>query len=219
MRALPRQTLVLALALCAFLLPERATAQTGPSHNHIGHVADAFRGTPDGMGLLPTAMAEAQVVAQHAGFAARDMTDLNAMKRHMGHVLNALDPAEMEDGPGLGYGVLPAINGAVRHIELAAASDGASDGVKTHSGHVATSGKNTVERAERAVALAKDIMEAESAADAAPMVEELVGLAEQLVAGLDANDDGRIGWQEGEGGIEQAQTHLTLMKRGEGIGN
>jgi len=219
MRALPRNTLVLALALCTFLLCERATAQAGPSHSHIGHVADAFRGTPDGMGLLPTAMAEAQVVVQHVGFAARDLTDLDAMKRHMGHVLNALNPAEVEDGPGLGYGVLPAINGAVRHIELAAASDGASEGVKTHSGHVATSGKNTAERAERAVALAKDIMEAESAGDAAPMVEDLVGLAEQLLAGLDANDDGRIGWQEGEGGIEQAQTHLDLMKRGEGIGN
>jgi len=137
----------------------------------------------------------------------------------MGHVLNALDPAEEENGPGLGYGVLPAINGAVRHIELAAASEGASDGVKTHSGHVATSGKNTAERAERAVALAKSIMEAESAADATPMMEELVALAEQLVAGLDDNDDGRVGWQEGEGGIEQAQTHLGLMKRGEGIGN
>ena len=219
MRALPRKTLVLALALGAFLLPERTTAQGGPSHSHIGHVADSFRGTPDGMGLLPTAMAEAQVVAQHAGFAARDLTDLDAMKRHMGHVLNALDPTEVEDGPGLGYGVLPAINGAVRHIELAAASEGASDGVKTHAGHVATSGKNTAERADRAVALAKGVMEAESAADAAPMVEDLVGLAEQLLAGLDANDDGRIGWQEGEGGMEQALTHLNLMKRGEGIGS
>jgi hypothetical protein len=219
MRALLGTFLILALSLCAFLIPESATAQDGPGHTHISHVGDAFRGTPDGMGLLPTAMAEAQVVVQHTGFAARDLTDLDAMKRHVGHVLNALDPAEVENGPGLGYGVLPAINGAVRHIELAAASEGVSDGVKAHSGHVATSGKNTAERAERAVALAKGIMEATSAADAAPMMEDLLGLADQLLNGLDANEDGRVGWQTGEGGIEQAQTHLTLMKRGEGIGN
>ncbi len=219
MRALLRHTLVLSLALCAFLLPERATAQDGPGHNHIGHVGDGFRGTPDGMGLLPTAIAEAQVAAQHAGFAARDLSDLDGMKRHVGHVLNALDPAQVENGPGLGYGVLPAVTGAVLHIELAAAADGASDGVKTHSGHVATSSRNTAERAERAIALAQSIMEATSAADAAPMMEDLLGLSQQLLSGIDANGDGRVGWQAGEGGLEQAETHLNLMKRGEGIGN
>ena len=219
MRALPRKTLVLSLALCAFLLPERATAQDGPGHNHIGHVADGFRGTPDGMGLLPTAAAEAAVAAQHAGLAARDLTNLDGMKRHVGHVLNALDPAQMESGPGLGYGVLPAANGAARHIELAAAADGASDGVKAHAVHVATSARNTATRAEHAIELAKGIMEATSADDAAPMMEELVGVTAQLVPGHDANGDGRIGWQEGEGGTEQAQTHVNLMKRGEGIGN
>ena len=219
MRTLLRNTLVLSLALCAFLLPERATAQDGPGHNHIGHVGDGFRGTPDGMGLLPTAAAEAAVAAQHAGLAARDLTDLDGMKRHVGHVLHALDPAQMEGGPGLGYGVLPAANGAARHIELAAAADGASDGVKTHSLHVATSAKNTAARAEHAIELAKAIMATTSADAAAPVMEELAAVAAQLVPGFDENGDGRIGWQEGEGGTEQAQTHLNLMKRGEGIGN
>ncbi len=219
MRALLRNTLVPSLALCAFLLPERALAQDGPGHNHIGHVADGFRGTPDGMGLLPTAAAEAAVAAQHAGLAARDLTSLDGMKRHVGHVLNALDPEQMPNGPGLGFGVLPAANGAARHIELAAAADGASDGVKAHSVHVATSSKNTAARAEHAIELAKAIMAATSADAAAPMMEELVAVTAQLVPGLDANGDGRIGWQEGEGGTEQAQTHVNLMKRGEGIGN
>ncbi len=218
MRAL-RNILALPLALSAFLLPEPTTAQDGPGHNHIGHVADGFRGTPDGMGLLPTAAAEAAIAAQHAGFAARDLADLDGMKRHAGHVLNALDPAQMEGGPGLGYGVLAAANGAARHIDMAAATDGASDGVKAHSVHVATSAKNTVARAEHAIELAKAIMAATSADAAAPMTEELAAVAAQLVPGFDENSDGRIGWQEGEGGTEQAQTHVNLMKRGEGIGN
>ena len=35
--------------------------------------------------------------------------------------------------------------------------------------------------------------------------------------GFDANKDGQIGWQEGEGGLAQALTHMNLMMRGEGM--
>ena len=31
------------------------------------------------------------------------------------------------------------------------------------------------------------------------------------------NGDGRTGWQEGEGGLEVAQTHGNLMKQAEGL--
>ena len=54
--------------------------QGGAGHNHIGHVADAWNDTPDGQGLLPAALAEARIAAQHAGLAARDTSDLDAMK-------------------------------------------------------------------------------------------------------------------------------------------
>ena len=114
------------------------------------------------------------------------------MKRHTGHVLNAVDPTAMENGPGLGYGVKQAAEGAVRHIELAAASDGASQAVTTHATHVATSARNTVARAEEVASLAAQIMAATSAARTAPLVAQLNTLAEQLVAGHDANGDGRL---------------------------
>ena len=41
-------------------------------------------------------------------------------------------------------------------------------------------------------------------------------LAEQLYAGVDANEDGRVGWQAGEGGLQQAEMHMQLMLKGEG---
>jgi hypothetical protein len=31
------------------------------------------------------------------------------------------------------------------------------------------------------------------------------------------NSDGTIGWQDGEGGLRQAEQHATLLKRAEGI--
>ena len=65
--------------------------------------------------------------------------------------------------------------------------------------------------------LAKRIARTTTAADAAPLVAELNALAQALLSGVDANGDGRTGWQEGEGGLEVAQTHANLMKQAEGL--
>jgi len=204
-------TVLATLAVLSLAITQDTAAQANPAHNHIGHVADGFRGTPDGVGLLDAALAEAGVAAQHAGFAARDPSDLDAMKRHMGHVLHALNPEEVENGPGAGYGVVAAAGGVARHIDLAASSDGASDAVKTHANHVSTAAQNTVERATQMVELAKSIQDATSASDAAGMVRRLARLGSALTVGEGS------GWQEG--GLDAAQTHLGLIKRAEGLGN
>jgi hypothetical protein len=99
----------------------------------------------------------------------------------------------------------------------AANSDGASGAVKAHAEHVAASAQNTVTRADEIVMLAKKIEMADSAADASSLVAELNTLAQALLGGVDANDDGRVGWQTGEGGLEVAQTHANLMKQAEGL--
>lgn len=217
MRANTRISAILGLMLFGALIATPVSAQSG-AHAHMGHVADAFGDTPDGQGLLPTALAEAAVASTHAGLALRDLTNLDAMKRHTGHVLHAVDPNEMTQGPGLGYGVRRAAEGVVRHIEMAGSDDSASENVQLHSRHVATAAGNTVQRVDEIVALARRIMAAGSAQDAAPMMEQLAAISEQLVTGVDANGDGRTGWQEGEGGLQQAEQHMNLMKRGEGLG-
>jgi hypothetical protein len=195
-----------------------ANAQVSPAHAHMGHVADGFGNTPDGAGLLPTAQAEAAVARQHAMLALRNTEDLAALKRHAGHVLHAIDPSRIEEGPGADYGVIRAASGVIQHIEMAGAHETASENVATHATHVATSARNTVARAEEIAGLAERVMSASSAAQAAPLMEELAELTDRLIAGHDANGDGRIGWQEGEGGLEQAELHINLMKRGEGMG-
>lgn len=205
------------LGLVGLLASPAAHAQANPAHTHMGHVADGFRGTPEGQGLLPTAVAEAEVAAQHAGLAGRDPSNLDGMKRHIGHVLNAMDPTEVESGPGLGYGVKAATAGVARHIGLAAGSDGASDNITTHGNHVSTAAGNVVTWVDEVIALARQVQEATEADAAAGMVEELIELTNAIVSGTDANGDGRTGWQEGEGGLAQATQHMNLMKRGEGL--
>lgn len=201
----------------AGLIPGAASAQqANPAHAHMGHALDGFGDTPEGQGLLPTALAEARVAATHAGLAARDPENLDAMKTHTRHVLHAIDPTQVESGPGAGYGVKKAAAGAAQHIELAARAEGASDNVTTHAPHIAASSRNAVTRSDRIVELAGQVEAATSASAAAPLVAEINTLAQQILAGVDANGDGRVGWQEGEGGLETAETHGGLMKQGEG---
>jgi len=188
----------------------------GPVGVHIGHVVNAFADTPMGQGLLPTAMAEARIAVQHAGLAARNPANLDAMKLHAGHVINAVDPTVVDKGPGLGYGVKKAAQGVATHIELAAKAPGASKNVAMHAEHVAAAARNSVQRADQIVALAKQIQAATSATDAAALVSQLVSLTNELVAGKDVNADGRVGLEQGEGGLQQCDEHVKLMLAGEG---
>lgn len=207
-----------AVVLTALAMPPVALGQdVNAAHAHIEHVASAFGNTPDGQGLLPVAQTEAETAASHASYAADSSDDLDAMRRHAAHVLHALNPEAVASGPGLGYGVIPAATGVARHIELAADADGASDNVSTHATHVAASASNTVSRAQRMVQLCNAIAAASSASEAAPLVQELTELGSALTGGVDANGDGRVGWQEGEGGLDQAEQHLGLLMRGEGM--
>lgn len=183
---------------------------------HIGHVMDSFGNTPNQQGLLPTAMAEAKIAGQHAGLAAKAPDDLAAMQLHTGHVLHAVDPSVEANGPGQGYGVKRAAQGVAQHIGLAAKTEGASANIKTHSTHVTASAENVVAWCDEIVALGQKIKAATTAAAAAPMVAELNTLAQRLTTGVDANGDGQVSWQKGEGGLQQAQQHMELLRRGEG---
>ncbi len=218
MRSLPGITLAFAVAIGGFAaVSDQAIAAENMSHAHMGHVSTAWNDTPDGMGLLPTAVAEAEIVATHAGLAADQPGNLEWMKTHIGHVLNAVNPEVQAKGPGLGYGVIMAAGGAAKHINFAAESEGASDNVRAHAEHVAASSVNTVTRANEIVALGQKVLAATSAADAADHVAQIVLLADQLLVGVDANGDGDITWEEGEGGLNAAASHMGLMAQGEGL--
>lgn len=196
---------------------QQPKAAESPAHNHIGHVMTSWKDTPNTAGLLPTAAAEAEVAATHAKLAAKAPADLDGMKRHAGHVLNALDPSLEPKGPGAGYGVKKAAAGARQHVQLAAKMEGASKAITTHADHVATSMSNVLEWTDEAIATAQKIQASTSASDAAPLVAELVAQTTAINEGLDADKDGKIGWQKGEGGLAQARTHMGLMMKAEGL--
>ncbi len=202
---------VAASAAAAPSATEAPKLPAGPMGAHIGHVMVSFADTPDKVGLLAIAQAEAATASQHAAFAARTPTNLESMKRHAAHVIHAIDPTLEPMGPGKGYGVIKGATAVATHIEMAAKVETAPAGVRTHAGHVATAARSTVTRAEQVVALARRIVAAATAEEAAALVAQLASLCDQLVAGTDLNADGRISWGNDEGGLQQAEEHLKLL--------
>jgi hypothetical protein len=185
----------------------------GPVGVHIGHVVNGFDDTPGLRGLLPVAIAEVRIAAQHATLAGAQPTNLDYMKTHVGHVIHALDPTILAAGPGLGYGVKKATAGTVMHLEMAANAQNPPAVVVTHTKHIVTAARNTMTRVDQMLALAQKVQSATTAAEAAALVSQISSLAEQLYVGADANADGRISWEQGEGGLQIADEHVRLMLR------
>jgi len=187
-------------------------------YTHLGHVAVSFGSTPTGMGLLPTAIAEAETAEQHARLAAADSVSLVTWRLHAGHALYALDPAIVSGtGPGLGYGVRQATIEAISHMELALARDSVTENVAIHGPRIYTALQSALRHADEAVSLAEDILAAPSVQAARPLVRRLEAACDAVLWGRDANRDGIIGWEEGEGGLAQAKYHMTLLRRAEGL--
>ena len=180
----------------------------GAVGTHIGHVVNSFADTPGKMGLLPVAFSEARTAQQHATLGMK-AANLDGMKLHAGHVLNAMDPTIVATGPGLGYGMKKAALGVATHIELAAKAPGASQNVILHATHIAMAARNAAAKADTAIALAKEVQAATTMADAAKLMSQLVSICDQVIAGVDSKGDGRVTWQTG--GLQQAQEHVDLM--------
>ncbi len=210
-------TLGLAISAVAITGATQTAFAAKKSQAHMGHVSKSWNDTPDKAGLLPTAVEEAKIAAFHASAAGKKSDNLKWMQTHARHVINAIDPSIEAKGPGKGYGVLKAAAGTAKHIGIAAKQSDASKNVKTHAVHVGTSAQNTVDRAKSILVTAKMILAATSAKAAAPMVKKMTEVAAQLQAGHDANGDGKIGWQKGEGGLAVASKHMGIMYKGEGM--
>jgi len=199
------------------LLVGAATDTQAQVHAYITHAADVASDTPNGLGVLTVAFAEAEIAALHAGLAVEDLTNLDGMRRHAGHTLHALDPAIGGVGPGLGYGVKHGAAGAAFDIEFAAGSDGASQNVTFHARHIDATLGNVVQWTDEAIALAQRVQSSPTAADAAPLVSRLDDLCRAILRGRDTDRDRLVGWRTGEGGLAQATQHMNLLKRGEGL--
>ncbi len=214
--------------------PVLAQAPASASHGHIAHVMTNWKDTPEMKGFLPTAIADVQVAMEQVERADLEGR-INDFWLYGGYVLNALDPGADTDAllktayarlpttyvkievPGSGYGIKRAVAGALQHVQLAAKSDGASDNVKLHAAHVTASLENVAKWTDEAIATTRKLLDAKDVGGGQVLIDELTALIGQIAIGTDANGDGQTGWQAGEGGLRQANTHMRLMMKGEGL--
>jgi hypothetical protein len=170
------------------------------AHLHIGHVMTNWRDTPGGRGFLPVAVEEARVAVLHAGLATK-ATLLDDIKLHAGHVLNAIDPTIEPKGPGAGYGIRKAAAGAQQHLGFAATADGATANIATHAAPVSASLSNVLLWVDEAIAVAQRVRASTDPAEAARLAHDLEAVTRRI----------------GDEGLRQAQTHMDLMLKAEGL--
>ncbi|MCM3880070.1 MAG: hypothetical protein ND807_08185 [Vicinamibacterales bacterium] len=170
-----------------------------PAHLHIGHVMTNWRDTPGTRGFLPVAVDEARVAAIHAKLAAKGAT-ADEMKLHVGHVLNALDPSLEPKGPGAGYGVKKATAGAIQHLDFASKAEGITANITTQAAPTSGALNDVARWTDEAVGIAQKARAAAGLSEISQMVSELDALTAKITAGL-----------------QQAQTHMGQMLKGEGL--
>jgi hypothetical protein len=207
-------TIILAVGLLA-MPREVAGQQTGEALTHFNHVAAGFTGAPGGRGLVVTTAIEVNTAMIYANFAAGNPTSLDAMKTNVRNVLHALAPEQGAKGPGLGFGVKRAAEAVVTHIELAVKSPGASEVLRKLGPAVAQAGRAVAARAQEMTDLGKRVLAAQTATQAAPLVEQLRSLALQLDLGRDANGNGQIEMNTVEPGMNQLEAQVYSIFEGD----
>ncbi|PYS42452.1 MAG: hypothetical protein DMG14_03960 [Acidobacteria bacterium] len=180
-----------------------AKVEAIPAHLHLGHVMTNWRDTPSNVGFLIVAVADGKVAAIHADLAVKSSNNLDEMKLHAVHVLNALDSGIEQKGPGSGYGVKKAATGALQHLEFAVNAEGASANIKMLAMKVSALLNDVLQWTDRAITIAQKIRTAASAPEAATMANELATLTKQI----------------SEGGLQQAKTNMDLIMKREGLEN
>jgi len=196
-----------------------AGAQSGPSSPkeyeiHLGHILTGWHDTPGEVGLITTLEEELDIAIAHAAYAVTDLEDLDNIRFHTDHVRHAVNPASVRSGqgPGLGYGLVRAAQGVRDHLGYAAGTADASESMTLHAQHVDAATGNVLFWAGKILDRGGLIIGGASPIVSSFFAEEIVEHLEWIKNGRDANGDGVISWEEGEGGLAQMKAHLSYIE-------
>jgi hypothetical protein len=163
------------------------------------------KGTPARQGLLYVAMYDAAVAAQNASLAGA-AASLEEIKTRVGEMLYAIDPEVaprwfvktsglVEVWAGSGYGLRRAGDRMIEEIRGALADDVSSSALRMYGPRAIRCTENTLERAERAVALGQTVLAAGQNSALQSVLSELEEVTTALNKGVPAPGDEGCGLQ------------------------
>jgi hypothetical protein len=188
----------------------------------IAHIRHLLSDWPpgSGVGILTNVKLQLGVAYTHANLA-NDQTSIENVRRHLEHVINAIEgPGGANAGDLDGNGSIEDFGdgkGALLHIEdrkhsSFAAGQALSDAViQTHSAGVETNGKSAEDWANQAVAEALIALVETDLSFAKFSVAGVIGFLRNALEGVDADASGVIDSVAGEGGAAQAYVEAQLM--------
>jgi hypothetical protein len=171
----------------------------------------------EGNSLLHGAKTEAGIAAQHAGLAAGS-SNIGGVITHGEHTLNILR-GESEDyngndrgeNPGRGVGVYAFLTLIETQLDTAINMPGTSLTLQSNAELLRVCLDNTRMRADQVAALELEQIAADDIETIRTQLAESEGLAQELRAGHDLNENGQIDPFEGECGLDQMESYGILI--------
>lgn len=151
---------------------------------------------------------EAGIALASAKAALADQASAPRRLRHLSSVVHALNPDQRENGGGLGYGAIRALDGTVDHMVFAAESEDASDNLIRMSARFAEGAGYVSDRLRLSGEIA---LLAESASDeeSSRLLIQLEKILNHALEGADLDADGRIGNRYDEYGLLQLRNDIS----------
>jgi hypothetical protein len=100
---------------------------------------------------------------------------------------------------------------------MAEDTEGASTAVRARARAVRWATMNALDRANEIIELGQQIRASTALSEVTEPLSELTELTDAVVDGVDANNDGGIGYRRGEGGLDVASQYLATLKRDAGV--
>jgi len=163
--------------------------------------------TPTKQGFLYTSMHDGEVAAQYVDRAVARLNEPSEVDKAIAEVVYALEPAAAPERtaedpatvPGWaahGYGLRLALRNMIEEIAAASQSTAASPALREYGPRAAGCAENTLDRADRLLALSQQILAGEQGRVAEPTLRQLDMLAEELNQGAPSPGEGGCGLEE-----------------------